>query len=253
MKKTRIISLCNLKGGVGKSTGVVNLAGALAESGKKVLVVDMDPQANASTFLGIQGEGRTISEVMRGDLVINDVMRERSKNLWVIPSSRALDETQQVLAATPGRELILRDEMSGVEGFDYILIDCAPRLDLLLVNVLSYVSEVFLAVQTEPAALEGVASILDTLKKVQKRLNAEVSVTGVICMMYDARVNLHRDVVAEIQAAFGPKLFKTMVPRRIAFAEAGSHGKTISEYAPKGAEREVYVSLAKEVMKGGKR
>jgi len=255
VKKTRTIAFCNMKGGVGKSSGVVYLAGALAAAGKKVLVLDLDPQSHATGFLGLKAtEGRTISEVLRGELLVKDVIVERSKNLWILPASRALDDTQQLLIATPGKEMILRDEMADVTGFDFILVDTPPSLNLLLYNVLVYVKEVVLTIQTEAAALEGVPAFYSLIKKIKvPRLNQDIDVTGVLCTMCDSRTNLHRDVVDEIRGALKSKVFDTVIPRSVVFAEAASHGKLISEYAPKSSQAAIYDSLAKEVQKGGQR
>ncbi|MBC1522146.1 ParA family protein [Listeria kieliensis] len=252
---TKIIALANQKGGVGKTTSSVNLSSSLAFLGKKVLLVDIDPQGNASSGVGInKGEiENCIYNVLVDDVPLKDV-REHTEldNLDVIPATIQLAGAEVELVPAISRELRLKRAIDTIKDeYDYIIIDCPPSLGLLTLNALTASDSVLIPVQCEYYALEGLSQLLNTIRIVQKQLNAELQIEGVLLTMLDARTNLGIQVIEEVKKYFQNKVFDTIIPRNVRLSEAPSHGKPILLYDPKSKGAEVYLELAKEVIANG--
>lgn len=259
-----ILGVVNQKGGVGKTTTSVNLGAALAVQGRKVLLIDIDAQANASTHLGIStgdeeetaesSEERLIPaftsyDVLKGNKGVHEVAIKRSKNLEVVPSSLLLSAADLELGGVVGRELLLKRAISKVQDdYDVIVVDCPPALGLLSLNALAAVQKVVVPVQSEYLALHGVRQLLDTIDQVRAIYNPELIVGGVLICLHDSRRRLARAVAETIHSYFGDLVFKTVIRTNVALAEAPAHGKTIFEYAEKSTGAEDYASLAVEVM-----
>ncbi|MCS6928646.1 MAG: ParA family protein [Saprospiraceae bacterium] len=242
-----IVSLLNHKGGVGKTTSAVNLGAGLVELGKKVLLVDMDPQANLTISLGIPRQRCTIYEAMRGESELVPVTYK--PNLDVITSSLDLSGAELELINEAGREFILRELLTQVEAsYDYVIIDCPPSLGLLTLNALTSSRYVLIPLQTEFLAVQGLAKIKQVIDKVRLRLNTQLEMAGVIATMYDSRRVLNRDVVETIHKYFGDKVFNTYIRDNIALAEAPAHRKDIFEYSPKSTGAQDYLDLAREFL-----
>lgn len=256
MKKvTKIIALANQKGGVGKTTSSVNLSSSLAFLEKKVLLVDIDPQGNASSGVGInKGEiENCIYNVLVDDVPLRDV-REHTEldNLDVIPATIQLAGAEVELVPAISRELRLKRAIDTIKDeYDYIIIDCPPSLGLLTLNALTASDSVLIPVQCEYYALEGLSQLLNTIRIVQKQLNSDLQIEGVLLTMLDARTNLGIQVIEEVKKYFQNKVFDTIIPRNVRLSEAPSHGKPILLYDPKSKGAEVYLELAKEVIANG--
>jgi chromosome partitioning protein len=254
---TKIYTLVNQKGGVGKTTTTINLAAYLAKMGQRVLVVDLDPQANATSCLGVDklGVENSTYEALLGDEDIFPyiLLNERLK-LSLLPSSPALAGAEVELVDELARESRLRRAISKVaKRFDYVLIDCPPSLGLLTVNgLMAAMDGVIVPVQCEYLALEGLGQLTETLDRVRSALFPELKVRGVVLTMFDNRTNLSSDVVREVNKHFPNQVFKSIIPRNIRLAEAPSYGLPISEYAPHSPGAEAYETLAKELLKGDK-
>jgi chromosome partitioning protein len=248
-----IIAFSNQKGGVGKTTTTLNLGAYLAHSGKKVLLVDMDPQANLSSGLDqrLQEAAQSIYDLISGNAQAKDVIRKTHiENLDIIPGSIELAGAEVELVNTISRESTLKELLSTfIKRYDLILIDCPPSLGLLTVNSLVAADFVVIPVQSEYYALEGLGQLLNTINLVKKKINSKLDILGIIITMYDARTNLAKDVAKELSDNFGDKVFNTIIPRNIRLSEAPSHGKTISEYDPTSQGAISYQSLAKELLK----
>ncbi|WP_224962613.1 ParA family protein [Geomonas subterranea] len=249
----RKIAFINEKGGVGKTTSTVNVGGAIAESGKKVLMVDIDKQCYLTRFTGLRSgidyaEDKTVNELLHGTVTAQDVIVQRSKNLWVIPSSTALAESEYGLFLKLGRERLLANALADVGKFDYILLDCPPSLGLMTVNALAYANEVVVVMQPEPSSLQGFDHLLKTFAAIKGAINADIDVTGVVCSMIE-RKKVHGTIFDHLKANLGDKMFKTTIPSRAAFIEASGQGKTIGEYKPSSDEAKLVRQLAAEVMK----
>lgn len=268
-----IIGVLNQKGGVGKTTTSVNLGAALALRGKKVLLVDMDPQGNLSTHLGvtiveetnespnIEGspstETATIYEVLKGIRPINEVIRHRSDGLDVVPSSLLLSAADLELGGVVGRELILKRALSSIISghsaarYDVVVVDCPPALGLLSLNALAAVQQVIVPVQSEYLALHGVRQLLDTIDQVRTIYNPGLLMGGVLICLHDNRKRLARVVADTIRSYFGDLVFDTVIRTNVALAEAPSQGQTIFEYAPKSSGAEDYLALCEEILNSG--
>ncbi|MCA9211450.1 MAG: ParA family protein [Planctomycetales bacterium] len=258
----RSIAVINQKGGVGKTTTTVNLAAALARSGKRVCLVDFDPQAHATLHLGIDPDagGTSIYDVLAGNAHIADVRKQVAENLHVVPSHIDLAAAEMELADEVGREVILRDKLAEDDGeFDFLLVDCPPSLGVLTLNALVTVREVFLPLQPHFLALHGLSKLLETIEVVARRLNRGLRLTGVIFCMYDRATRLaaeiREDVNSFLQAVeddrcpwYGAEVFETCIRRNIRLAEAPSFGQSIFDYAPHSNGAEDYRSLADEVL-----
>lgn len=251
----RSIAFMNQKGGVGKTTCTVNLAAALAESGHRVLLVDIDPQANASIHLGIEVHNleRSIYHVLTGACTIAEaVLRDQRPRLAVLPSNIDLSGAEIELVNAVGRETILRDALDAFlveEPFDIVAVDCPPSLGLLSLNALTAVREVMIPLQTEFFALQGMVKLLEVVQLIQRRLNRSLEISGVIPTIFDGRTNLGREVVEEIRQFFGEKVFQTPIRNTVKLAEAPSHGKTIFEYADDSMGAADFRALAAEVLR----
>jgi len=242
----RKIALVNQKGGVGKTTTAVNLSAALAQLDRRVLLIDLDPQSNATISFGIPPHQQKVTSysVLNGEPL--QPVRV-SENLHLIPSNIELAGAEMELASTIGRETVLRDGLAGLSGYDFVLLDCSPSLGLLSINALSYVSEVMIPLQCEFLALHGISLLIRTIDLVKKRLNPGLEITGVIPSMYDSRKSLARETVVEIESYFKEKVFKSKIRTNVRLAEAPSHGKSIFDYAPESYGAEDYMALAREV------
>ncbi len=246
--QTRAISIVNQKGGVGKTTCTVNIGAALARLGKRVLLLDLDPQSSLTISLGAKGASPTMYDVLRGAAGVKDALLVHGKYV-LLPSEIGLSAAEQELAPIAGRECVLREALEPVMGeYDYLLIDCPPSLSLLTLNALVAANEVFIALQTEYLALEGMTQLLSTIDLVKKRLNPALIVSGIIATQYDSRKGLHREVAATIAEAFPDKLFKTFIRNNIALAESTSFGLDIFEYRPKCNGAADFAALALEIV-----
>ncbi len=251
----KIISIANQKGGVGKTTTSINLGACLAYIGKKVLIVDIDPQGNATSGAGIdKGEvNECVYDVLVDDTDIKKVIQETAvENLSVVPSTIQLAGAEIELVPTISREVRLKRALDEVrDQYDFILIDCPPSLGLLTINALTASDSVLIPVQCEYYALEGLSQLLNTVRLVQKHLNQELMIEGVLLTMLDARTNLGLQVIQEVKKYFQNKVYQTVIPRNIRLSEAPSHGQPIIIYDPRSRGAEVYLELAKEVAEVG--
>jgi chromosome partitioning protein len=255
---TRIYTLVNQKGGVGKTTTTINLAAYLAQMGQRVLVVDLDPQANATSCLGVDklGVSGGTYEALLGDLnVAAHVLLNEKLRLSLLPSSSALAGAEVELVDELAREVRLRKALEPIANkFDYVLVDCPPSLGLLTVNgLMAAKNGVIVPVQCEYLALEGLGQLTQTIERVRSLLFPELIVRGVVLTMYDNRTNLSSDVVTEVNRHFPDQVFKSVIPRSIRLAEAPSYGLPISAYAPTSVGAVAYEALAKELLAGDKR
>lgn len=243
----KVISLLNHKGGVGKTTSVINIGAGLAQLGRKVLLVDLDPQANLTVSLGIPRQPVTIYECMRGESELEPY--QLKENVDVVMSTLDLSGAELELINEAGREYILRELFEPVkEEYDYIIIDCPPSLGLLTLNALAASDYVYIPLQTEFLALQGLAKIKQVIDKVKFRLNRKLDIGGVIGTMYDGRKILNRDVMETIKKYFGEKVFDTLIRDNVALAEAPSQRKDIFEYSPSSIGAEDYMNLCKEII-----
>ena len=251
----RMIAIANQKGGVGKTTTSVNLSACLAYLGKKVLLIDIDPQGNTSSGIGV---AKGDLEVCIYDVLIDDepvenvILQTKLENLYVLPATISLAGAEIELVSTISRELRLKNALDPIkEKFDYIIIDCPPSLGLLTINALTASDAIIIPVQCEYYALEGLSQLLSTIRLVQKHLNKNLMIDGVLLTMLDARTNLGLQVIEEVKKYFRDKVYKTVVPRNVRLSEAPSHGESIIQYDPKSRGAEVYLELAREVIKNG--
>jgi chromosome partitioning protein len=245
---SKVISISNHKGGVGKTTSAINIGAGLNKLGKKILLIDLDPQANLSQSLGIIEPGKTIYGALRGDYDIEPI--EIVKGLDIIPSTLDLSGAEVEMSGEAGREYILRELIDPLRGsYDYILIDNPPSLGLLTINSFTASDEVFIPLQAQYLALQGLTKLIEVVDKIKRRLNKELKVGGVFITQYDGRKVLNRDVVATIEAHFKDEVFKTRVRDNIALAEAPAQGLDIFRYSPKSYGAEDYLSLSKEILK----
>lgn len=250
-KEMRVISVFNQKGGVGKTTTVVNLASALGFNKKKVLVIDMDPQGNSTSGLGVEESEVTIYDVLTHEKEINDtIIHTKSKNVDLIPANADLCGLEIELLNVDKKEYLLKQELPKIpENYDFIIIDCPPSLSVLSINSLVSSHSVLIPIQCEYYALEGVSQLMNTVNIIRKGLNPELEIEGVLLTMYDSRNNLSEDVKKETENYFKDKLFDTVIPRNIRLAEAPSFGESIIYYDKNSKGAIAYLSLAKEMIK----
>ena len=249
----RVIAIANQKGGVGKTTTTINLGACLAELGFRTLIIDLDPQGNASTGLGIENRGIETSmyHVIMHEVPLENCIEPSSvKNLFVAPASLDLAGAEIELVPAFSRENRLRKAIHAVlDDYDYVLIDCPPSLGLLTVNGLNAAFEVLVPIQCEYYALEGLGQLLRNVDLVKRNLNPTLEVTTIVCVMYDARTKLADQVVKEVREHFGDKVCRTVVPRTVRLSEAPSHGLPIFQYDIKSRGADAYLSIARELLR----
>lgn len=244
-----VIAVLNQKGGVGKTTTTLNVGAYLARSGASVLVVDLDPQGNATSGLGLdkQALDATMYDVLFGEAAANKVLKEtNTENLFILPANAQLAAAEVDLASEAEREFKLKKAVNGLE-YDYIFIDCPPALGLLSINALAAAGFVLIPVQAEYYALEGLGQLLDIVQRVRGGLNPKLELLGVVITMHSSRTTLSDQVTEEVRKHFGDKLFDTMIPRNVRLAEAPSYGKTIPEHDKWSKGARAYKQLAKEI------
>ena len=250
--KARIIAVVNQKGGVGKTTTVINVGAALSQLGNKVLLVDLDPQGNLSVSAGVPPQGledNTIFEVLKDVLPVKEAIY-KAKKFDILPANINLSGAEVELSGTAGREFLLREALETIQDdYDYILIDCSPSLGILTLNALVAAKEVFIPLQPEYLAMQGITQLVNTVSIVKSRLNKEIGITGVIVTMYDNRKNLNKEVVDKIKQFFDEKLFKTYIRAAVSLAEAPSFGVDIFDYKPNSTGADDYLALTKEINK----
>ena len=253
--QTKVMAIINQKGGVGKSTTAINLSAALGELGKQVLFVDLDPQGNSSSGLGIEKSQvhNCVYDVLLNDVAIEDVIiPDVGEGLDLVPATINLAGAEVELVSEMARENRLKDAVGSLRGkYDYVFIDCPPSLGLLTVNALVAADKLLIPIQCEFYALEGVTKLLDSMKRVKTRLNPTLDIFGVLLTMYDGRTTLSRQVVEEVRSYFGKTVFTTLIPRTVKLSEAPSFGQPITQYDPSGKGAQSYVNLAKEVVQRG--
>ncbi len=248
----KIIAIANQKGGVGKTTTAINLTSCLAEVGKKILLVDIDPQGNATSGVGVDKDQleNTSYELFIGNCTLEDcIVESHVSNLWVLPSNVNLSGAEIDLIGVDNREYILKNEINSIrDEYDFIIIDCPPSLNILTVNAMTTADSVLVPIQCEYYALEGLSQLIHTINLVQERLNPELDIEGVVFTMYDARTNLSLEVVENVKANLRQTVYKTIIPRNIRLAEAPSYGLPINLYDSKSIGAESYRLLAQEVI-----
>ncbi len=256
----RIITVANQKGGVGKTTTAINLATALAAIGEKVLIVDLDPQGNASTGLGIDRKDRDLSsyDVMVGNAsIVRAAIPTAVPELWIVPSTLDLLGVEMEIAGSPDRALRLRKALRGpvaMSGdFNYILIDCPPSLNLLTINSMAAADSVLVPLQCEFFALEGLSQLLETIAEVRATINPALEIQGIVLTMYDGRNNLANQVVDDVREHMGEKVYQTVIPRNVRVSEAPSYGKPAILYDLKCTGSQAYLQLASEVIRRERR
>jgi chromosome partitioning protein len=245
----KTIAIANQKGGVGKTTTTLNIGAGLTRLDKKVLLIDLDPQAHLTYSMGIMAHEltRTIYQVLKGEVTVETVILD-SDGVKLIPSTLDLSGAEIELSRLPGREILLRTAISRPRDFDYILIDCPPSLGLLTLNAFTTAKEVYIPIQMEFLALQGMGKLLQTVEAVRKRLNKDLGITGVIGTRFDSRKVLNREIKDKVKANFGDKVFKTLIREDISLAEAPSFGKSIFEYRPDSHGAEDYLALCREIV-----
>ena len=249
---SKIIAVVNQKGGVGKTTTAVNVASVLAKKGKKVLLIDEDPQGNATSGLGVdKNTEKSIYDVIINDVEVNEaIVQSPIKNLWVCPSNINLAGAEVELVPMMARESRLKEKLEKVENdFHYIIIDCPPSLGLLTINALTASNSILVPIQCEYYALEGVGQLMNTVNLIKKQLNKDLYIEGVVLTMNDARTNLSNQVINEVKTFFKDNVYKTIIPRNVKLSEAPSFGMPISVYAPKSKGARCYEKLTNEIMK----
>ncbi|GLK66175.1 AAA family ATPase [Paracoccus kondratievae] len=251
MLDTRIIAVANQKGGVGKTTTAINLGAALAEQGQKVAIIDLDPQGNASTGLGVPLEERELTsyDLLTGEQTLQDTLQDTDiSDLQIVPSNRDLASADLELSSRAGRTQLLRRKLSGTMEFDYILIDCPPALGLLTVNAMVAAHSVLVPLQAEFYALEGLSQLLMTVREVRQTANPDLRIEGVLLTMADSRNNLSQQVEADARNTLSGLVYRTVIPRNVRLSEAPSHAKPVLHYDPNSKGSQAYRELAKEFL-----
>lgn len=252
----KVIAIVNQKGGVGKTTTTVNLSAALAKKGKKVLLIDEDPQGNATSGVGVNKmQEKSVYDVIINETEISETIIESgTKKLFVCPSNINLAGAEVELVPMMARENKLKEKLEEVnDKFDYIIIDCPPSLGLLTINALTAANSLIIPIQCEYYALEGVGQLMNTVNLIKKQLNKDLYIEGVVLTMNDARTNLSNQVISEVKKYFKDNVYKTIIPRNVKLSEAPSYGMPITTYAPLSKGARCYEKLANELIKGNKK
>lgn len=251
----RIIAIANQKGGVGKTTTAINLSACLAEKGQKVLAIDMDPQGNMTSGLGVDKDEaeKTIYDMIIGQAGIEEVIqKDVMENLDILPTNIDLSAAEIELIGVENKEFIVQKEVHKIrDRYDFVVIDCPPSLSMLTINAMTTADSVLVPIQCEYYALEGLSQLIHTVELVKERLNPVLEIEGVVFTMYDARTNLSLQVVENVKDNLEQNIYKTIIPRNIRLAEAPSYGMPINKYDPKSAGAESYMRLANEVIHKG--
>ena len=251
----RTIAIANQKGGVGKTTTAINLSACLAEAGQKVLIVDFDPQGNATSGFGLEKGSieNTVYQMLIGESTVKEcIEKEVQENLDVLPSDVNLAGAEVELLEMENKETLLKNNLKKIKNqYDFIIIDCPPSLNLLTINALTAADTVIVPIQCEYYALEGLSQILKTINLVKRKLNRKLELEGVVFTMYDARTNLSLEVVESVKSSLNQNIYKTIIPRNVRLAEAPSHGMSINLYDSKSSGAESYRLLAAEVISRG--
>lgn len=251
----RVIAIANQKGGVGKTTTAINLSACLASLGKKVLALDMDPQGNMTSGLGVDKDEieNSVYDLIIGDAEIEEcICKSVLENLDVLPSNIDLSAAEIEMIGIENKEFIIKNEMEKIkDNYDFVIIDCPPALSMLTINAMTTADSVLVPIQCEYYALEGLSQLIHTIELVQERLNSSLQIEGVVFTMYDARTNLSLQVVENVKDNLNQNIYKTIIPRNIRLAEAPSYGMPINMYDPKSAGAESYMQLADEVIHKG--
>ena len=248
--KTKVIAVTNQKGGVGKTTTSVNLSACVAEAGKRVLLVDADPQGNTTSGLGFRADENTptVYEVMSGESELTQALvRTEVENLTLLPSDIRLAGAEIELASMEGRETVLKEALAPASDFDYVFIDCPPSLGLITLNALCAADSVLIPIQCEYYALEGVSALMGTIRKVQQ-INRNLGIEGIVLTMLDSRTNLGTQVAGEVRRVFRKKVYETVIPRNVRLGEAPSHGLPITMYDPHSLGAQSYRQLAQDFL-----
>ena len=253
-EKLKTIALINQKGGVGKTTSTINIGSGLTRLKQRILLIDLDPQAHLTYSMGIQAHElkKTIYDVLKGSAKVEEAIFKKY-GMYVLPASLDLSGAEIELSGVAGREFLLKEALNNLKNIDYVFLDCPPSLGLLTLNALTTASQVYIPLQTEFLALQGVSRLVETVNIVRKRLNKELKITGIIGTRFDKRKSLSNEVIAKIKEYFGEKLFTTLIRDNVSLAEAPSHGKPIFEYKPDCYGAQDYLNLSKEILKMNKR
>lgn len=251
----RVIAIANQKGGVGKTTTAINLSACLADLGKKVLALDLDPQGNMTSGLGVDKDSieSSVYDLIIGNAGIEECICENVlDNLDVLPSNIDLSAAEIEMIGIENKEFIIKNEMEKIKDkYDFVIIDCPPALSMLTINAMTTADSVLVPIQCEYYALEGLSQLIHTIELVQERLNSSLQIEGIVFTMYDARTNLSLQVVENVKDNLNQNIYKTIIPRNIRLAEAPSYGMPINIYDPKSAGAESYMQLADEVIHKG--
>jgi len=250
---TRIIAIANQKGGVGKTTSAINIGAALATCGKSVLLIDLDPQANATSGVSVEPEGATIYECLIERALISSVILPTCiHGLSIIPSKGDLVGAEIEVSNLADRESILKTIVGEIQGHEFVIIDCPPAFGLLTINALVAASALIVPVQCEYYAMEGLGRLMGNIDRIRDSFNPDLDLEGILLTMYDSRINLSRQVQDEIRGFFKEKVFQAVIPRNVALAEAPSHGKPVLSYNAASSGAQAYLDLAKEILANGK-
>ena len=251
----RIIAVANQKGGVGKTTTAINLSSCLSALGKRVLAIDMDPQGNMTSGLGVDKDNveKTVYDLIIGRATVEECLcKEVFENLDLLPTNIDLSAAEIELIGVENKEFIIRDEVAKISGnYDFVIVDCPPSLSMLTINAMTTADTVLVPIQCEYYALEGLSQLMHTIDLVKERLNPDLEMEGVVFTMYNARTNLSLQVVENVKDNLDQTIYKTIIPRNIRLAEAPSHGLPINIYDPKSSGAESYMLLAEEVIHKG--
>ncbi len=250
---TQVIAIANQKGGVGKTTSAINISAALATSGQSVLLIDLDPQANATSGVSVEPQEYTIYEcLMERRLLSQAILPTCIHGLNIVPSNGDLVGAEVELSNLADRETLLKGIVGDIQGHHFVVIDCPPAFGLLTINALVAASALIIPVQCEYYAMEGLGRLMGNVERIRDSFNPDLDLLGVVLTMYDSRINLSRQVEREIRGFFHEKVFRTAIPRNVALAEAPSHGKPVLSYNAASSGAKAYLDLAKEILANGK-